>query len=269
MKGKLFFGKLLALALLSLPHFLSAQVTETRNVSGFSAIEASSVFDITVNKSATESLVIEADEKIMPYVRTEVKNGVLKLYLDKNKVNNIKTLKATIGVKELKVVKLSGACKLRSSDIFNAPKFDIQLSGACAVKLSIKTDKLKVDASGASNLDLIVETRVAQFDASGASNFKMQLKAEKVAFNMSGSCKAEVKGVADEADFGLSGACTIKTNDLICKTVSVKTSGSSNLTLNVSERLGVSSSGASVVTYKGRPVVNINTSGSSKVKSID
>jgi len=269
MKSKLFFTGLLMLTCLCAQSSLLAQKTETRNVSNFSAIEASSVFNITLNKSATESLVIEADEDIMPYVRTVVKSGVLKLYLDNNKNTNVKTLKATIGVKELKKISLSGACKLASNDVFEAPTFNIQLSGACAIKLNVKTEKLKTDAGGACNLDLIVETQEAKFEASGASNLKLQLNAGKAVFDMSGAGKADIKGKADKAEFGVSGACSVKAEDFACKIVSVESSGAGNLTLNVSERLEVDGSGTSNISYKGRPVINSNTSGMAKVRSID
>lgn len=269
MKAKLFFAGLLVLAFLGTSGSLFAQNKETRNVSGFSAIEASSVFDITVNKAGTESLVIEADEAVMPHVRTEVKNGVLKLYLDDYKGKNIKTIKATIGVKELKKVTLSGASKLTSEDVFNTQKFEMLLSGACALNLNIKADKLKVDASGASNVTLTAEVQDARFGASGASNLKVQLKASEVSFWMSGACKAEIKGTAHEAEYRISGACNVKAEDLICKTASVKSSGAGKLSLNVSERLDINSSGSGVVLYKGRPVLNMNTSGAAKVKSLD
>jgi len=268
MKHKLFFRGLLLLAFLSTSGFLFAQKTETRNVSGFSAIEAGSVFEITVNKSATESLVIEADEKVLPHVRSEVKNGVLKLYLD-GKVTNVKTLKATIGMKELKKIALSGASKLVSNDMFNVPTFDMDLSGACSAKLNIKTDKLNVDASGACKLDLVAEARKATFDASGSSRLTLRLTAAEAFFDVSGACKADIKGRADKAVFDVSGACNINAGEWACKVVSADCTGASKLTLNVSERLNVDASGASAISYKGRPIINVETSGTSKVKSAD
>jgi len=272
MKRKLFFGGLLALAFLSLHCIqpLFAQKTETRNVSGFSAIKASSVFEITVNKSATESLVIEADEKVMPHVRSEVKNGVLRLYIDNHsRVNNIKTLKATIGIKELSGVELSGACSLMSKDVFTPPSFEMELSGACAVELKVKTGKLEVDASGACNVDLTAEARDAEFDCSGSTRLTIQLIATKAEFDMSGACKVEINGKAEKAKFDCSGASNIKAGEWPCKTVSVECTGASKLEINVSDRLNVEASGASTISYKGRPVINLDTSGASKVKNID
>ena len=71
-------------------------------MSGFTGINASSMFDITVSKGSAESLTIEADNDVLQYVRSEVKNGVLNLYVDgNNRVRNIKVLKANIVMKNL------------------------------------------------------------------------------------------------------------------------------------------------------------------------
>ena len=270
MKGKLFFGKLLALILLSMPFYLSAQVTESRKLSGFSAIEASHAFDIVVSKSATESVVIEADEKVMPYVRTEVKNGVLKLYLDKHNIDKIRILKATIGIKELNSVKLSGACKLKSKDIFNASAFEIQLSGASSAGLNVKANKLTVGISGASILTLDIDARdEAKFNVSGSSRLTAQLKTAKTDFGISGASRVDAKGNVDKADFGVSGSSVVKAGNLVCKTVSALCTGGSRLDLNVTDSLEVSSSGSSSVSYKGRPTVKSTVSGASRVRSAD
>jgi hypothetical protein len=270
MKSKLFFKGLLVLALLNVNSWLFAQVTETRNVSGFSAIEAASVFNITVNKASVESLVVEADEAIMPDVCTEVKNGVLKLYLkNSHKTRNIGTLKVTVGVKELKAVKLSGACKLASDDVFETGKFDIKLSGACGVKLNVKTNELDADLSGACHLNLTADVRKAEFDVSGAPNLKLDLKAANLSFDMSGASKVELKGTADKVEFEASGASTVKASALLCKTMVIESSGACKLEVNASERLTISTSGSSTVLYSGRPMINASTSGASRVRSME
>jgi hypothetical protein len=229
MKRKLFFGGLLALACLGMYSSLSAQKTVTRDVSGFSAIIAGSVFEITVNKGSSESLVIEADEQVMPYVRSEVKNGVLELYVDGNKLNNVKKLKAIIGVKELKRIELSGAAKLTSADLFETPVFHLALSGASAVQLKLKVNKLNVNMSGASSLNLEVDAQEAvNFNASGSSHLSARFSNDNTAlsFAMSGSCKAEVEGRAKRVGFELSGACTVHLNDFFTnKPGSAKLSG--------------------------------------------
>ncbi len=243
--------------------------TETRPVSNFSAIKASSAFSITVNKGNTESLVIEADENIMPYVRSEVKNGELKLYLDGRKhFHNVKTMKAAIGVKNLNRVDLSGACKLSSNDLFDVPKFEIDLSGASNVQLNIKAQVLNVDASGASSIDLKAAAREAKFEASGSCKMQLDLQSAGASFDLSGACKAAITGATEHVTFDLSGACNIKAADFVAKTAAVDGSGVVKVEVYATDKLDVDCSGAGAVYYKGRPVMSVQTSGASKVKPV-
>ncbi len=247
------------------------QKTETRAVSSFTGIDASSSFNITVTKGEKESLTIEADDDVMQYVRSEVKQGILRLYLDNNrgKIKNVKTLKASIVMKNLDLVRLSGACKLASDDLFVSDNFNIDCSGASGLNLNIKTNALDVDLSGACNIGLKADVADnAKFDASGASKMQVELTAATVRFSVSGSSKIDLKGSATKFDIGTSGASTIKAADFIATSVTVRSSGASNISVHATESLNVNSSGASTITYKGSPSIEMSGSGSSKIKKI-
>jgi hypothetical protein len=248
----------------------AGQLTETRTVSGFTGIDASGVFDITVTKGAKESLVITADEKVMPLVRSKVQNGVLKLFLDKP-ARNVRTLKAAITVKNLETVELSGACKLNSEDVFTPDKCDIDLSGSTSLRLTVETRELSLDASGACKvvLNATVKEEI-EFDLSGAVNVQSNLTAGRVEVDMSGSGRIELSGAADAASFDLSGATKVMAMDLALKKAKVESSGVSNVEIHVTEALSVDLSGASAVRYKGSPsAFEVKTSGASSVKKIE
>ena len=246
------------------------QKTETRAVSGFTGIDASSAFEITVTKGNTESLTVEADENAMPYVRSEVKQGVLHLYLDNNKkVRNIKTLKATVVMKNLEKVSLSGACKLTGNGTFTPDAFSGNCSGASHFDLHLNTGQMTVKTSGASKINLHADVAgKAKFDMSGASKLNVELKAVDVQFYSSGSNKLEITGSASDILVDVSGASNISAGDFSVNSASVKSSGSCSITLNVAETLNVNSSGASSVHYKGSPVINAKTSGASKIRQL-
>ncbi len=246
------------------------QKKETRPVSGFTGIDASSAFDITVTKGSTESLTIEADDEVMAYVRSEVRNGVLHLYLDNGKkVKNIKTLKAAIVMKNLDKVSLSGACKLTANDLFTPDKFKGDCSGASNMTVNMNTGQLSIGASGASKIQMNVNvTNDAKLDVSGASKIQGELKAATVKFNSSGVSSVDLTGSAESFKIDVSGTSNVKAGDFTVKTATIESSGTSNITVNVADDLKVNSSGASTVNYKGSPTINVSNSGSSKVKKI-
>ena len=55
----------------------SGNVTsESRNVSNFNEVELQGIGNLTVQQTGSESLTIEAEENIIPYLKTEVQDSV-------------------------------------------------------------------------------------------------------------------------------------------------------------------------------------------------
>ena len=227
------------------------QRVENRSVSDFTGIDASGAFEITVVKGNAEALTIEASDDVMPYVRSEVKNGVLRLYLESvpRRVNN-RTVKAAVVMRDLDKVSLSGACKITANELFTPKTFNGDCSGSSGMTINVNTGQLSIKSSGSSNLQI-------KANVSGDTGI-----------NASGSSKIDLAGSAKNLTTNLSGASNFKAEDFIAGTVTIKSSGSCNVTINVTDALNVNSSGSSTVNYKGSPAITVNSSGSSKVRKI-
>jgi len=270
-KIKIMKRVLLFLLILGLmPVVAFGQKRESRPVSNFTGIDASSVFDITVTKGNTESLAIETDDNVMPYVRSEVRDGVLHLYLDgSNKLKNITGLKAFVVMKNLDKASLSGACKLTANDTFTPDRFLADCSGASNMTVNVNTGQLSVEASGASNITINASVSGGtKLVASGASKIRGKLNATNVVFNSSGVCSLELTGSATDVKMGVSGSSKVKAEDFTVKNAVIVSSGTSKVTVNVTNALKVTSSGAASVYYKGSPTIEISSSKAAKVKKL-
>jgi len=247
-----------------------SQKRETRTVSGFTGINASSVFDITVTKGAVESLAIEADDAIMPLVRSEVRDGVLHLYLDNERnLRNIKTLKASVVMKNFDQLSISGACKLTANDLFTSESFKADCSGASHLRVNLKTGNLYINASGACKINLKANvTGDAALDISGTTKFQGELQADNLKFNTSGVCTVDLTGSASAIVVHVSGTSKFNAGDFTVKSATITSSGTSKTTVNASDAIIVNSSGASSVNYKGAPAIQANNSGTSKIRAI-
>ena len=253
-----------------IPAIAFSQKKETRSVSGFTGIDASSVFNITITKGDTESIVIEADDNVMQYVRSEVRSGVLHLYIDNAyRVRNIKILKASVVMKNLESVTLSGACKLTADDLFTPDKFQVDCSGASSMTANVNTNQLTVETSGASNIRIKSEiTGGTSMDVSGVSKIWGELKANSVVLTSSGVCSVELTGSASDIKIDASGTSNVKAGDFAVKNADIVSSGTSVITVNATDALKVSSSGAASVNYKGSPSLQVNNSRAAKVNKI-
>ena len=246
------------------------QKKETRSVSGFTGINASSAFNITVAKGDLESLSIEADNDVMQYVRSEVRNGTLHLYIDNgNTVRNIKKLNASVVMKNLDNVVLSGACKFTANDLFTTENFKLESSGASNIIVNVNTGQLNIAASGACKIEITANvTGDANFNVSGAANVKAALKANNTGFTFSGVCSIELTGEATNMEMVVSGTSKVKAESFLVKTAFIKSSGTSSVTVNVTDTLKVNSSGTASVNYKGSPILDANVSRAAKVRKL-
>ncbi len=130
-----------------------------------------------------------------------------------------------------------------------------------------------VEASGASRVKLTGNPTAATYeiDLSGASSFAMSSDfgyLDLLEVEFSGASRAEIRGAAQECSVELSGASTVDGKDLLCEELFVQLSGASNLKIGVEKSAQGNLSGASRLYYKGNPVLDVETSGSSLIKEL-
>lgn len=207
-----------------------AQNREKRDVSGFNELSISSAFLVEISVGNTESLEIEADDRYMDDIITEVRGGKLfiKLRDSRGRRRMNSSPKAYLTVKSLDRIEASGAVKVETRD-------------------ELKTNKLEIQLSGASVLDLQVDVKELYLQASGA-------------------CVINIEGTATEQTVKTNGATTYRAYDLESEIADIRVTGAGSARVSVSEKLDVRASGASSIRYKGRPSVNSDTSGASSVK---
>ena len=250
------------------------QSRENRQVSGFTGINASSLFNITVQRGNTESLVIEADANVLPYVRSEVRNGVLHLYFDRRlegrRSNNFNTPKVTIVMQNLEYVTLSGVGSLTAEDLFTPDRFRFNGSGVSTLAINLNTNQLEMELSGVSNIEINANVReLASFNSSGVSNISGNLVAERVTFDYSGTGVVALAGSATQSAINASGASHLNLADFPTRTAVVNVSGSSNVRVNATDSLTMSASGVSSIHYTGSAtVVQRNTSRMSTIRRL-
>ncbi len=206
-------------------------VKETRVVPTFDAIDLSGAWDVTLKQGANQELTVEADANIMPMVRTEVVNGVLRIDI-KHPVGHTTKMALYITVKALKNIDASGVVDIHTETRIAVPELAIDASGATDAKLELAVQKLSLDCSGAS--------------------------------------KIKLSGTAVGVRMDLSGASDIFAYELLSESCDLQISGAGNAQVNVSKKLAAEVSGAGSILYKGSPTdVSQNVSGAGSVRKAD
>ncbi len=212
----------------------NVNISENRDVSGFSAIDFSTIGKINVMPGDTESVNISGPDNLVPEISTTVSNGTL---IIKNKENitisplsNQNPLVFTIVVKDLTSLKLSGAGDVQI-EALATPSLDINMSGAGKVTQNqIKTDNLNVTISGLGGID--------------------------------------ITGRATQTTIDISGAGGVIAPDLKIQDANITISGAGSVTVWVTGQLTGTISGAGSVSYYGNPQTTTNASGLGSFNSL-
>ena len=89
-------------------------VTENRKITeDFTAIRTSTGLDVNITQENQNAVTVEADENLQSLIVTEVENGVLKIYSEKN-IWSAKSKKVHVSIKKLNSLKASSGSEVRS-----------------------------------------------------------------------------------------------------------------------------------------------------------
>ncbi|MBO6095942.1 MAG: DUF2807 domain-containing protein [Bacteroidales bacterium] len=251
--------------------------TQTFEVEHFDGLDVSWMYRVELVQATQQKVEVEAPDFLMPYLKVKVRKNTLVLSVSelprdirkKVEKGNYR-VQATVAVKELSRVDLSGASRMTADGTFRANSFSLQMSGASSLKgLMVSADKMRIQCSGASNFQMSGPVKEMDIDLSGASKGEVVSDTEKMDADLSGSAKLTLTGRQELVRMDVSAAGHVKMNgsvggirlvgsgaakinmeDCPADEANVDLSGASSLQIHVLDKFGISLSGASRCQYK-------------------
>ena len=145
-------------------------VTETRQVSGFTAVDLSGSGEVIIEQGDTESLTIEADDNVQPRLTSEVSGSTLKLGKKRGfTINTQNPIRYRVTVEDLTGVAVSGSGSVRAQDM-TLRMLAVDISGSGTVEISGSVVEQDIDVSGSGKYlaaDLQSEKVTADIAGSG------------------------------------------------------------------------------------------------------
>jgi predicted DNA binding CopG/RHH family protein len=142
--------------------------SETRNLSGFTRIDAGGAINIEVAVQKDFSVTVEADDNLLTNIKTEVSGDTLKIYTE-DSISTKTRINVVISMPELEGVNVSGASRGVIADV-NADSLEIKASGASKIKINGTAKELNAEANGASSIEAeSLKVENADVEANGAS----------------------------------------------------------------------------------------------------
>lgn len=186
--------------------------SESREVAAFDGLDVTGAAEVRIHIAPVQSLTVLSNS--LSEVNTEVRDGVL--YVDAPQVRYA-AIKLDVTVPELKSIRVTGACKVKSDDVLRQSILDINSAGTAEFDFAIATDTLRVTVDGATEIDL--------------------------------------RGTAQNANIALNGAGEIDADNLVVQNMHINCAGASKAEIHVQSELWAQAMGASKIAYRGTPSI--------------
>ncbi len=212
-----------------------AQTKQQRTVSAFTGISVATGIEAELTQGSEDAVSVSvSDDKYLEGLKTEVVNGVLKIYYDnKTKNNNFdKHRKMQVFVTYKSINKLSGSsgASIKATNTINGAALSLDMSSGAQFNGDLKTTDLTIDQS------------------SGAIS--------------------KVSGNATSVKADISSGSIFTGSDLTSDNCKVSASSGAVLKIGVSTKLTARASSGGVVNYKGSPEVDKSVSSGGVVSKI-
>ena len=172
----------------------SNMIKKNKAVDNFKAVDAGSSFEVIVKLGNSNAVEIEADDNIMPFVEIKNVNGVLKIRLTGNRNFRDAHLKVIVNAIAINWLKASGAASIKVEDVLtDKDQIKVDISGAATVHAKVDAPKIDVQVSGAGYAELEGRTRYFNSNLSGSASMKAgSLLSEATTIEASGAASAHV-----------------------------------------------------------------------------
>lgn len=205
-------------------------VSENRSVSGISGVELTMNGTLHIATGSNDSLRVEAEDNLQPYIRTDVMGGRLVIETRPGvQLDNTRPINYFLTVKQLSQIALSSSGDAQADDL-HAESFSIAISSSGNITIGrLEADSINVRISSSGE----VEIRGGQ------------VRTQSISLTSSGEYRArDLKSADADVSLSSSGKATIRVSDHL--TGQLSSSGNVYYIGNPDVRITRSSSGAAV-----------------------
>ncbi|MEC5166768.1 hypothetical protein RCH18_002517 [Flavobacterium sp. PL11] len=207
-------------------------ISEQRVTKSYEKIDVTGFFDVELVAGKEGTITVKGEENLVPLIKIEVVNQVLKIFTEKNKyisTSKGKGIVIVIPIENINNVSLTGSGDIVGKTTIKSENFSVQLTGSGDIDLKIEANSVNVLLTGSGDINLSGNTE---------------------------SINSDLKGSGD-----------IDAGKLTSKNANVTVSGSGDNAVNCTETIYARVTGSGEIKYTGNPnKKDTKVSGSGSIK---
>lgn len=227
-------------------------VEESRTVRNVSGVNLATIGELIIELGDTESFRIEAEDNLMEYLDTNVRNGSLVIGTqDRINLNATRPVTYYLTVTDLDSIKISSVGSIRAPDLA-ADRFSITIDSTGNLEMG----------------DLETEALTVNITSTGDVTMGM-LKTDSLRANLSSTGSLDIAGgEAKTQDITLRSTGNYTAQDLACEEADVRLNSTGSATIWVTDSLRARLQSTGDLHYVGNPVVDATANSTGSVRQI-
>lgn len=201
--------------------------TEKRTINEpFTKIQAKRGVEVILQQNDEVDVEVEADENLIPHIKTTVENGTLVITTDEN-IGNYEALTIKVKLPTLEGIEASSGATVTNNNVLLGKQLAVSTSSGSEVEINAEYDTFTTDASSGSNQTL--SGKALKFTATTSSGSEIDaeaLMANDVVANASSGSSMQVKPLVS-LKAGASSGASIKNYGTAKSITEDETSGGS------------------------------------------
>ena len=199
----------------------------------FTKVKVSTGIELIIDQGSEISLTVEADENLHDIIITEVEDGKLKIYSEKN-IWKSAAKKVYLTVNTLEELKASSGSNVITSTILKAT--DLNIGSSSGARLAIE----------------VIAVNLTSSTSSGASA-NIEVNANNVVSSSSSGSNMKIKGKTNIHETSASSGSSINANNLLSKNVTAKVSSGASISVHATESIDGKASSGGGISFEGNP----------------
>ena len=182
-------------------------ITQEKQLSAYDRIEVLGSYNVIFTDGEVGKIKIKAPDNILPFIQTEVSDGLLKIGAEKNRYKLKEPIIIYVPVdSRLKQVDIKGSADIYSEKNLETKALNVGIYGSGDVRLQVEASSLALKIDGSGNIRVGGKTDNLSININGSGDVEVpNLKAEKAAISISGAGDVSAY-VTEDVDISIAGS---------------------------------------------------------------
>lgn len=228
-------------------------IEKERKINDFSKIKVTDGIDLNISQGTDIKLIVIADENLHDFIKTEVINEYLKIFIDGN-IRNTKALEINLTIKVIDYLSAEDGSDVNTKTVLNLDELTVNCSDGSDLKLELNAKQLDCELSDGSDAEIEGIITYIQLKASEGSDIEGIITSDVISCEINEGSDVKLEGTArsfsvnafEGSDLDASGFkvenCTLKIYEGVDASVYVTNSF-----------IATAESGSDII-YKGNPI---------------